>query len=305
MYKYDERKGKLIVPSPEIVTEVPFDMRLLEHLTPTEKAWVLSFIDKIKAKNPNWNFSTLYSNLKTLSFKEKSMIAEDCTGMYDMKKNRITYSKPTSIFHELIHTSTSIKDKKRYYCGFEQIINQIRAKSIGKGLNEGYTNLLENKYDRCHGWYIPEMDIEKNLSKSVPTMEELYNGMDLLGLITYLGRYASKQETLDFLEMLDYVHMYNRKIIGAKREEIKDLYYETQLYTFRCMITMLMQEIENKEITAEDAQKKLNIMIHLTLSRIMQGGRVEEISSIEELQNNVPDLSNITSEDVKTYSLKL
>lgn len=304
MYKYNEKKEKIIIPSP-IITEVPFDMKLLEHLESFEREWVLSFISKIKEKNPTWNFSTLHKNLETLTFKKSNLAKEQCSGLYDMNKNKIKYRTSTSVFHELIHASTSCIIGKRYFCGFEQIKKGVPTVTIGKGLNEGYTNYQESKYDTCHGWYIPEMDIAKNLNKPVPTMEELYNNMDLLGLITYLEKYTSKKETINFIEMLDYIHAYQLRLNTASSKEIIDLYYECQLYTFGCMIIKLLQDIENHKVTSEEAQKRLNIMMHLTLTIIMTGDKMEEVSQLEKLQTQIPDLSHISKEDIKTYRLKL
>lgn len=304
MYKYDERKEKIILPSPEI-SDVPFDLSSLEHLEPIERKWVLSFISKIKTQNPNWNFNILYNNLQTLTFEQKSLTLERCSGEYDIKKNKIRYSREESIFHELVHASTSIRRNNHYFCGLEQIKKKLRAISIGKGINEGYTNLLESKYDICHGWYVPEMDIAKNLNRSVPSLEELYNNMDLVGLITYLEKYFSRKETLSFLEMIDYIYLHTKVLYNGNPKEIADLYYECQLYTFSCFITKLLQDIENGTKTKEEAQNELNRMFYFTITKIMTGDNIKEVTTLEKLQNRVPDLSNITKDDIKTYKLKL
>lgn len=303
MYKYSDKKGKIILPR-EQVPAISFDIELLEHLEPVEREWILSFINKIKSKNPNWNFNLLYCNLSTISFHHDNFLPENCTGIYDIKKNRITYSKPTSIFHELLHASTSIKIGSQYYCGLEQIKKKILAHSIGKGINEGYTNYLESKYDTCYGWYVPEMEIVKNLNKAVPCMEEYYNNMDLLGLITYLERYFSKKDVLNFIEMVDYIYKYGHRKDSSKQEELKDIYYETQLYTYSCLIKKLIDDIDNERISIEDAQKQLNMAIILTLSNLMIGGNLCEVKHLERLQRHIPDLGNITSEDAKIYKLK-
>ncbi len=304
MYKYNTSKESFILPSIE-VSKADFNDSLLEHLEPYEREWILSFIRKIASKNPNWNFDPFYNNLATLSFRKSNHFNIGGTGSYDLKKNIISYSDETCIFHELLHTATSMIAAKRYFGGFEQITKGIFHKSIGVGLTEGYTNLLEGRYDTVHGWYCMEMDIAKNLNRSVSDMETYYNNMDLFHLVAYLERFTSRRDIIDFLEMLDYINRNQYKESDRLRKEIMDLYYECQVYTFRCMIMKLLDDIANNLITYEQAQEKLVFMINFSLSKAIIGKKRCDIEPIEKLRGQIPDLIHISENDIKTYRLTL
>ena len=304
MYKYNRNKEKNILTGVEIAN-VNFSEALIQHLKPFEREWILTFIKKIENKNPNWNFNVLYNNLSTLSFKVDDPFNIGGTASYNFVTNTISYCNQLGIFHELLHAATSIETNNRYFCGFEQIKKMGFHSSIGKGLTEGYTNLLEGKYDVTYSWYLMEMDIAKNLNKSVPDMEIYYNSMDLPRLITYLEKYTTRSDTLNFLEMLDYIHKYQYRQNPTARKEIMDLYYECQLYNFRCMISKLLQDIESKSVSVSDAQKHLEFMILFSLSKIVVGRELREVILIEKLKNHIPDLASISENDIKTYKLTL
>ena len=68
--------------------------------------------------------------------------------IYFVDKNKLVIrkgnKKESTIYHELFHVASSIIDGNTYFVGFSQYTNKKGI--IGKGLNEGYTELLTNRY---------------------------------------------------------------------------------------------------------------------------------------------------------------
>lgn len=194
-----------------------------------------------------------------------------------------------------------------YICGFQQAdLKRFGGYSIGRGFNEGYTSLLEEKYSRPFRWCVMERSIARNVSKlDGAQIEELYNKIDLNGLIVFLQNFESKKEALEFLQKLDYIHLHISSGNSRRIQEISDLYYECQLFAFRCYIYKLLKDLENGLIDFTMANAKLKIMIILSESKIIFKGTPLPIARLEELISNPIDLENITNNDIARFKLML
>ena len=72
-------------------------------------------------------------------------------GIYNARNNKISFVNgvnSNTIFHELFHMASSYLDKenKILYGGFYQ---SSKGLNIGRGLDEGYTELLANRYSNA------------------------------------------------------------------------------------------------------------------------------------------------------------
>lgn len=131
------------------------------------------------------------------------------------------------IYHELFHmASTNRMNMDKLQTGFSVYKNGIYT---GKGLNEGYTDYLANRYFANVGFkigYPLEFLYASRLEKIVgkEKMEELYMSSDPQGLISELEKYDSQDNIIDFIKMLDnasssrdnYIVQYNRYGYMAK-----------------------------------------------------------------------------------------
>lgn len=131
------------------------------------------------------------------------------------------------IYHELFHmASTNRMITGKLQTGFSICNNGIY---VGKGLNEGYTDFLANRYFANVGFQIGyplEFLYASRLEKIVgkEKMEELYMSSDPQGLISELEKYETKDNIVDFIQLLDnisytndnYIVQYNRYVYLAK-----------------------------------------------------------------------------------------
>lgn len=116
---------------------------------------IMEFVEVVKENIPEIDLTILFNNLNTLNSSIKSfkllnlILGSEIAGQYDPKNNTLELSKSNyslTIDHELFHASTTVVDNTAgiIYCGFQQITS--KNKTIGEGLNEGYTQYLTEKY---------------------------------------------------------------------------------------------------------------------------------------------------------------
>lgn len=91
-----------------------------------------------------------YNNINTLKTSHSSfLLSGNVVGTYDTKQNKIVINEndfSKSIFHELLHMASATYKNGIRYCGFHQSSLKPRIASLGKGINEGYTELLGRRY---------------------------------------------------------------------------------------------------------------------------------------------------------------
>lgn len=308
MYRYNEKLANKITDS-YTISDALFNENMISHLEDNHQKAVLDFINKIKSKNPYWNFNILYQNLPTLKIEENYIKTTfiGASACYDWKRNIIYYKHLKDIFHELIHVSTFRTKGNIYLCGFNQAKKGIFGYDIGRGLNEGYANLLEEKYNKCFSWYVMEHSIVRNLDMTFNQMETFYNEANLNAMINLMGQNEARKDILDFIQKLDYINKYQKDTFKKVQREIIALYYECQLYTYRNFIYKLLNDIDSNKVTFDDANLQLRKMIILSPSKIFLGEeeKIHEVKYLIDLKNNIPDMRNIKKEDKQRLKLKV
>ena len=185
---------------------------------------VKEFIEILEKEFSDCDLSAFYDNIKNLkidSQKESFLLnLLDLTsggttgGIYSFSDNKIHMSnipfrrsclKKAVMFHELLHMASSRKNNKVYVSGFRTVDKSI---SIGEGLNEGYTELLNCRYfdngRHAESYYDLQMmalGIESILGQK--KMRESYFSNDLKGLIHELEKYTSKEDVITLLVKMD------------------------------------------------------------------------------------------------------
>lgn len=181
------------------------------------------FIFESECKNHNFDLNIFYHNLKTLKANKSNIVDiilnKLCNrvGWYSVANNKINYNENDDsmhiIFHEILHMASGIKDKVNniFFYGFSQ---KTKDKAIGDGLNEGYTELLTQRFfDDKSATYLIETAVARMCQEIIgqEKMTQLYFKADLKGLIDEFCKYAERKEVLDFLINLDFLSKYKEK----------------------------------------------------------------------------------------------
>ena len=121
----------------------------------TFKKEIMEFSKTIIEHFDEKNLINFYNNINELKIKNKSFHLKNIifnTGTvaaYKTKQNLIEIEDNNylcSIYHELFHMASSIFINNIYYSGFRQTSFKIGNQNLGSGLNEGYTQLLTERY---------------------------------------------------------------------------------------------------------------------------------------------------------------
>ena len=180
-------------------------------------SYIIEFINTIMENIPDSNLTLFYNNMNgintTIGINEKIRKASRYTelyGVYLCKENEIQLSPnchKSTIFHELLHASTSYIDENFiHFVGFEQVNN---GNIIGEGLNEGYTQYLTEKFfNSSSESYIYEKRIAEILEIIVgkEMMQSLYFNANLKGLVDVLKQYNTEENVYNFITTLDFLN---------------------------------------------------------------------------------------------------
>ena len=211
-----------------------------------------------------------YRNINSLIVNKKSLklynllLGEEFIATFSSRKNKITISNDmykSAIYHELFHLSSSSVKNGDVFCGFSQ--KSIRKiVSIGSGLNEGYTQLLTERYfeDGLKGSYSCFVFIADKLEKIIgeDKMSNFYFNSNLPGLINELKQYKSEKEIMQFICGLDLLYICrNKNKYKLARDIIDDSIKETGEFLMDTYTKKLKNELNNGRITKDEFIEKV------------------------------------------------
>ena len=193
-----------------------------------ENKEVFDFSKKIILRVKKTNIRNLGNNIQTLKINKNKknklimILKNDSTiGNYNPKTNEInTYNdKKTTLNHELLHASSS----NPFYTsvGFNRIFKEneeinLKYNEIGRGLNEGYTELLNNRLFKEKSFsyiYLNKIAyLIELLFENKDEMKDYYFNNDIEGIIYELNKYTSNEEIINLLIDIDELY-YNKNII--------------------------------------------------------------------------------------------
>lgn len=172
---------------------------------------IQNFLNTMKKELSFNDYEIIEQNIKNINIEFLEKIKdEDVCGLYS-PEGLITLHKKDdefTFYHELFHASSSYynENKLELNSGFHhQHINE--KKDIGRGFNEGYTELLTQRYFGFHHecGYSNELHyvrlIEHLIGKE--QMQSFYLRSSLNDLITELCKYNSFENVLKFMESMD------------------------------------------------------------------------------------------------------
>ena len=213
---YYPKNIKQVELPPDIMETVPhIDEKRILGLKYGEK--VLQFAHKLIEVFPREVLNNFYYNISYVKIqdlnKKRLVFSTNTVGTHDTMTNTIQIEEKhasATINHELFHMSSSKYENGVIYSGFSQTAGFFK-RDIGDGINEGYTEVLTNRYFyptiNSSFTYSYLEDVAKHLEKIVgkEKMEELYLKADLLGLINELKQYATEDEIMEFLTSTDFI----------------------------------------------------------------------------------------------------
>ena len=168
------------------------------------------------------NLTNFYENINKLTINKnnKSSLSTksfSCSGLYYPTINEITLAKPynkTALFHELLHLSSSCIRNGIIYVGFNQTTNK---KDQGRGINEGYTEYLNEKFFKITSdaskIYKYLMGVSSQIEKIIgeEKMKDYYFSSDLMSLYYDLCSYIDYDEVDLLIKNTDYLYGSLRK----------------------------------------------------------------------------------------------
>lgn len=224
------------------------------------------FIQLLSTKFSKEYLINFYNNINSVNIKTKDLEHSDCSGYYLAEKNSITLdsNECISIYHELFHMASSVFKDKYVYSGFRQHGKYCgKNLNIGKGINEGYTQLLTERYfghidGIMYRSYIYCTSIMGKIEGIIgkDKMEKLYFSSDLPGLLNELKKYASDEEIMSFVSGMDFLveHLYEEKILSQKAYSymVDSSLKNVNDFLFMIYYRNLSSKLNNGKIKRED-----------------------------------------------------
>ena len=176
---------------------------------------IINFIKIMKDNFKEENFITFNNNFNSLVIQKNESNSKNkstTSGIFNIYKNQINLDYPYSksiLNHELLHfASSNIKDGI-LYIGFNQMNNEFNQ---GIGLNEGYTEYLNQKFfsknvnsTKIYAYLVV---ISGNIEKIVgEKMRDYYFSSDLKSLCSNLNNYLEYDEVLSLIKDMDYLYL--------------------------------------------------------------------------------------------------
>lgn len=189
----------------------------IDELTIDEKykPYIKEFVKKTSA---NFNFRNPNEKLETLTIKPRpilhTLIHPTSEAIYNSLNNKIYIGKniDDSIYHELFHVFTTYKENTfSLYFGFNYTNINV---DIAKRSNEGYTDLLANRYFDSVISYMIEANIARKMELILgeKNMQDFYASNNLYAIIKFLSKFSSEEEAIAFISSIDKLSIYRNNI---------------------------------------------------------------------------------------------
>lgn len=223
------------------------------------------FIDVVVKNIDDNNLTCFYNNIKSLCVKRVDNFDKNTiVGTYDQKKNIIYLRDNYGIFHELFHMSSAYTTKKIEYSGFLQLYKNY---FIGSGLNEGYTQLLTERYFSDvpgivdSGYTVEKLfmeDIEKIVGKD--KLEELYFNVNLYGLVNELRKYSSDYQIMKFISDMDFIKHYCSNYIDDKYmiDMLLGRFDDVSMFLIRTYFNKMISNVDGIYLSDEELDKLIS-----------------------------------------------
>lgn len=250
-FKYiNKHKNKLVIENTKcgVKTIANIDERLA--LVPKKKymknlnSSVERFLNMMISNCKNFNPNIFKENFSHTVFNYELSNQDEIKGNFQYKLNHKNclssiYSNSSSILtHEYLHMATTLENSSEYRSGFHIITNSNSdvELDIGVGLNEGYTEVINQRYFNTSNdsIYYFQVKIAKVIEKIIgkDIMEKAYFDLSLDTVIEELYKYGNTKDEIDeFLYNLDVItsinfmdNIYSEELIPQFQSKITSIY---------------------------------------------------------------------------------
>lgn len=255
---------------------------------------VISFAEVLKKENIDLGiFYKNMSSVKIKSYYGVNLLNNIILGSYNANNRIIRLRKGTeneALEHELLHVASSLKQDNVFYKGFYQKNGII---DIGSGLNEGYTQLLAERYfsfsrnnDINRNCYLIEKRyakiIENIVGKNI--MQNLYFKADLKGLVMELNKYADINEIFTFLTNLDLYKTISFENVDILENKLKCMNnFVIKTYMKKVLINNTFSIVKLNKLILEELRYKYEDLLYGQIVTIT-------VFDINKIMNYVGDL---------------
>ena len=191
--------------------EEHIDMDIQEELKDIFSKFV-NYVDPLNLELALWNLSKLNLD-KSFNLKEivNSLCGSLITGYYNVNDNRIriNYDIKSTLSHEFLHMASSCKNMTTYSGFHFNIFDKNKyIGSIGNGLNEGYTELLNarifnNNKPKSYKTCVKIVRMIECFFDDFKDMEYAYFHCDINAVYEAVCKYATIDEFFTILNELD------------------------------------------------------------------------------------------------------
>ena len=260
---------------------------------------ILEFVKRLEENLPEKSLKNLKNNLSSLKVKNNKVISFiGMEGCYLVFNNSIYLSNKTAIYHELFHMASTTKGYNgMQYSGFHQ--GKFFSMSVGKGLNEGYTETLTRRYFKDKNMSEPydiEVDIARKIEKIVgkDKMTELYLEGNLLGLIEELKQYASEEEIMNFIANVDVINAFEIRDFIFKNKTIQRSIKNMINFLLKAHMRYLRNQLEEGLITEKECYEmhgeyveSFSKMLHFSIHKYKGLENIDLYKAYDELNNEI------------------
>lgn len=256
-----------IINIPPIANKKKYEVLTLSRFLYEHEEEILNFASIIETRFSKDDLVMFHKNIKTL--KMKIVDSMKFNGYYDpyenylvIKKERVNKTLP----HELFHVTTSRINGVSSICGFHYLSKGI---SIGMALNEGYTDIMANRYfdsDISCSFYSREIKYYDILEDIIgkDKLEKYYMNANLVGIIKELSQYRDEKDVVEFIIKTDDIlrneRKSNKKNNIVKKYDITNKMIETNLFLASLNFDKNNNEDLTKNINTYDKYSKLYII---------------------------------------------
>lgn len=170
------------------------------------------------------NFENNITKLKIYKNKKNKLLMfiknDYVIGTYEPIINiiKIHDDKKTTLTHELLHTSSS--NPKYISIGFNTMFNEVETNlkydEFGRGLNEGYTELLNNRISKGKSYSYLFLNkiayLIEQIFENKEDMKNYYFNNNIEGIIYELYKYIDEKEIIELLINIDELY-YTKSIL--------------------------------------------------------------------------------------------
>lgn len=222
---------------------------------------ISDFEEKISQEAPYVDLDNFHKNLESLTvsgynfFFYNYMSGKRVKGSYSLINNEIFIDKKGTLRvfgHELLHVASSVIDGDEYKSGFHYANIKERI-HLGKYFNEGYTEVLADRYLglRTNPAYAKDKVFAALIEDVVgkQTMERLYFKADIKGLFSELLKYTSEDKLVQFFKDVESNHKLKLDKNGNITNEQLACFGRCQSFCLECYLEKEKQKgLSDKEI---------------------------------------------------------